>query len=136
MVRAGFYAWSLWQHGHAGKVTGKGQLQSVAFVSDPPTEYPHEGAAWVATFDDRDKTTLYINPDSAMVKSRRSQTWRVFDFFWKLHIMDYDDGEDFNHPLLVLASLVALIVILSGFTLLFMRIRRLITSWQKQRLGS
>ena len=105
---------------------GPGELDSVAFVKNPSSEYPHKGAAWVAKFDDRDNTTLYINPDSAEVKSRRSTTWRVFDFFWKLHIMDYDDGENFNHPLLKMASLIALIVVLSGFTLLFIRMRRLV----------
>ncbi len=104
---------------------GKGKLKSVAYEKDPATEYPHEGAAWVARFDDLDNTTLYINPDSAQVKSRRSTTWRVFDFFWKLHVMDYDDGESFNHPLLIVSAFIALIVVLLGFVLLFIRMRRL-----------
>ena len=105
---------------------GKGEFVSIEFIEDPPDEYPHPGAAWVAQFDDRDKTTLYINPDSAEVKSRRSQTWRVFDFFWKLHVMDYDDGESFNHPLLISAAFIALFVALSGLVLLFIKMRRLI----------
>lgn len=113
-------AWKIAEADYAGP----GELDSVAFVKNPPNEYPHKGAAWVAKFDDRDSTTLYINPDSAEVKSRRSTTWRVFDFFWKLHVMDYDDGENFNHPLLIIAALIALIVVLSGFVLLFFRIRR------------
>lgn len=104
---------------------GKGKLKSVAYETDPATEYPHPGEAWVARFDDRDNTTLYINPDSAQVKSRRSTTWRVFDFFWKLHVMDYDDGESFNHPLLIVSAFIALIVVLLGFVLLFIRMRRL-----------
>lgn len=104
---------------------GTGKLESVAYVKEPPTEYPHPGEAWVARFDDRDNTTLYISPDSAEVKSRRSTTWRVFDFFWKLHVMDYDDGESFNHPLLIIAAFIALIVVLLGFVLLFFRLRRL-----------
>lgn len=112
---------------------GKGELQSVALVNDPPTEYPHEGSAWVAKFDDRDNTTLYINPDTAEVKSRRSTTWRIFDFFWKLHVMDYDDGENFNHPLLVGSAFIALVVVLSGFTLLFFRMRKLIMIRRNRR---
>ncbi len=103
---------------------GTGEISSVAYVEHPPTEYPHKGAAWVAKFDDRDNTTLYIHPDSAEVKSRRSTTWRIFDFFWKLHVMDYDDGENFNHPLLVGAAFIALGLVLSGFILLFVRLRR------------
>ena len=112
---------------------GKGEFIGVALVDDPPTEYSHPGAAWVASFDDRDKTTLYINPDSAEVKSRRSQTWRVFDFFWKLHVMDYDDGENFNHPLLIGAAFTALILVISGFILLFIRFRHIIRSSRARR---
>ena len=104
---------------------GAGELKSVSFEQSPSSEYRPQTPVWIARFDDGDNTTIYIDPDSAMVRARRSTTWRVFDFFWKLHIMDYDDGENFNHPLLILASLIALIVVLSGFTLLFFRLRRL-----------
>ena len=103
---------------------GAGKFSSISLVEDPPTEYPHPGAVWVASFDDRDRTTLYINPNTAEVKSRRSQTWRVFDFFWKLHIMDYDDGENFNNNLLRVASFLGLFVALSGLVLLFIKTRR------------
>lgn len=103
---------------------GSGKLDSVAFVNDPPTEYGREGSAWVARFDDSDNTTLYINPDTAEIKARRSTTWRFFDFFWKLHVMDYDDGKNFNHPLLILAAALTLVFVMSGFTLLFIRLRR------------
>lgn len=30
--------------------------------------------------------------------------WRVFDFLWMLHIIDFDSRDDFNHPLLQIAS--------------------------------
>ena len=38
--------------------------------------------------------------------------------------MDYDDGEDFNHPLLVTAAGAGLFVALSGLVLLVFRLRR------------
>lgn len=113
---------------------GPGEFHSIVLVGDPPTEYPHPDAAWVARFDDKDKTTLYINPDSAEVKSRRSQTWRVFDFFWKLHVMDYDDGESFNHPLLVTAAGTAMLVAISGLILLLIKMRRSFSVWRNARV--
>jgi len=116
-----------------GDYDGVGEFLSVTLVENPPSEYRSGGPVWVARFDDLDKTTLYIDPHSADVKSRRSRTWRVFDFFWKLHVMDYDDGESFNHPLLIIASFIALIVVLSGFVLLYFRMRRLIRSRRRQR---
>ena len=115
---------------------GPGQYIGVEYVADPPTEYPHPGAAWVARFDDRDNTTLYINPDSAQVKSRRSSTWRVFDFFWKLHVMDYDDGEDFNHPLLIGAALLGLFVAISGLIMLFIKMRRSFRVWRSSKASN
>jgi hypothetical protein len=38
--------------------------------------------------------------------------------------MDYDDGADFNHPLLVTAAGAGLFVALSGLVLLVFRLRR------------
>jgi len=40
-----------------------------------------------------------------------------------LHIMDYDEREDFNHPLLYLTALAALLFSLSGVVLIFYTMR-------------
>lgn len=106
--------------------SGPGKFQSVTYLEISPQEASAGGdPRWAARFDDSENTILYINPDSAEVASSRSTKWRIFDFFWKLHIMDYDDGENFNHPLLIVAAITALIVVLLGFVLLFIRMRRL-----------
>ncbi|MEL6311540.1 MAG: PepSY domain-containing protein, partial [Pseudomonadota bacterium] len=73
-----------------------GTLRSIELVDDPPSEYGRPGPVWRARFDDGDATTLYIDRDSGEVRARRSVTWRFYDFFWKLHVMDYDDGASFN----------------------------------------
>jgi len=70
------------------------------------------------------------------VTARRSETWRFYDFFWKLHIMDYDDGADFNHPLLITAAGTAIFVALSGFILLIIKLRRSLIVWSKCRKNS
>ena len=46
--------------------------------------------------------------------ARRTDRWRIFDFLWMLHIMDFDTRDDFNHPLLQLAAVLGLIIALSG----------------------
>lgn len=115
--------------------TGSGALVSLESLLDPPAEYGRDGPVWRARFDDSDATTLYIDPRSAEVRARRSTTWRVYDFFWKLHVMDYDDGEDFNHPLLITAAGAAFFVAISGLVLLFIKMRRtLIASRRKSTL--
>ena len=116
--------------------SGTGALSELVWVKDPPSEYGRPGPVWRAVFDDRDRTTLYIDPASAEVHARRSSTWRFYDFFWKLHIMDYDDGADFNHPLLITAAGAAIFVALSGLILLIIKMRRTFLVWRRQRKAS
>ena len=113
--------------------SGKGQIEIVEWVEKPPPEYGAGTPVWVARFDDIDNTTLYVNPDLAQVKGRRSTTWRFYDFFWKLHIMDYDDGDNFNNNLLRVASFLGIFVALSGMVLLFIKMRRSFLMWRSRR---
>ncbi|MEL7480386.1 MAG: PepSY domain-containing protein [Pseudomonadota bacterium] len=103
--------------------SGSGALARVTLVDEPPSEYGRAGPVWQARFDDRDATTLYIDPTTATVRARRSTTWRFYDFFWKLHVMDYDDGASFNHPLLITAAGAGLVAALAGLILLVLRMR-------------
>ena len=99
-------------------------LKSVRFLTDPPSEYGPGLPAWQVVFDDRGETRLYIDPQSGVVRARRSSMWRVFDFFWRLHVMDYDDGADFNHPLLIISAALGVMVAIAGLIILFFRMRR------------
>lgn len=109
--------------------SGEAASTSVEQLEEPPTEYNKPGPVWRVEFDDRDKTTIYVDPSLGEVTARRSETWRFFDFFWKLHVMDYDDGADFNHPLLITAAGMAVFVSLSGFILLIIKMRRSLVVW-------
>ena len=108
------------------------KIKQISLLSDPPSEFGRPGPVWQVRFEDRDATTLYIDPDQARVLARRSSTWRFYDFFWKLHVMDYDDGADFNHPLLYTAAGVAVFVALSGLILLFIKMRRSLLVWRRR----
>lgn len=112
---------------------GAAAIQSIAFIESPPTEYNKPGPVWRVHFDDRDKTTIYVDPSTGEVTARRSETWRLFDFFWKLHVMDYDDGADFNHPLLITAAGMAIFVSVSGFVLLIIKMRRSLLAWRRKQ---
>ena len=105
---------------------GEAGIEAVRLLDDPPAEYGRAGPVWQVRFDDRDATTLYVDPETGRVTARRSATWRVFDLAWRLHVMDYDDGADFNHPLVITAAGAALILVLSGLVLLVIRTRRTI----------
>ena len=73
---------------------------------------------WRVDFDDAAATTLYVAVDNGDVVTRRNRIWRIYDFAWMLHIMDYRERTDFNHPLLVSASALALLAALSGLYLI------------------
>lgn len=112
---------------------GDGPLVAADLLLEPPHEAGGAGPRWRVSFDDGDNTTLYVDPSSGRVTARRSRTWRFYDFFWRLHVMDYDDGASFNHPLIIAAAGTALFVALSGLVLLVVRTRRSVALWWLRR---
>jgi uncharacterized membrane protein YkoI len=101
---------------------GMGKIVSATLLeSNPPIEYRGDLPVWQFSFDDPDSTNLYVSPLSGKVVARRSSTWRVYDFLWSLHIMDYRDREDFNNWLVVMSAAVALILTISGMVILVYR---------------
>lgn len=106
---------------------GEGSLDTLTLLNDTPQEYRGRKPVWRADFDDPLNTRLYISPENGKVTARRNDIWRIYDFFWMLHIMDYGEREDFNNPLVRAASAVGLVFALSGlFMLLFRSSRQLI----------
>ncbi|KCZ52612.1 hypothetical protein HY29_04855 [Hyphomonas beringensis] len=99
-------------------------VKSVQLLENPPSEYGPGGPVWQIVFQDEGDTRLYVDPDSGIVRARRSSTWRLFDFFWRLHVMDYNDGADFNHPLLIISAFLGVLVSIAGLVILFFRMRR------------
>ncbi|MBB3063268.1 hypothetical protein [Microbulbifer rhizosphaerae] len=87
---------------------------------NPPSEIQSRPLPlWRIDFDDRFGTSFYIDPQTAQLVTRRHDYWRAFDFFWMLHIMDYEAREDVNNWLLRSVTLFSLTSVLAGFLLLF-----------------
>ena len=62
-------------------------------------------------------TAIYVSANRGAVTTRRSNQWRMFDFFWMLHTMDYQGRDNFNTWLLKSTSIFGLVTVLSGFAL-------------------
>jgi uncharacterized iron-regulated membrane protein len=103
---------------------GKGQLASVTFHPASTVETRNSGATWEARFADESKTSLYFSADDGRLVEARNSTWRLFDFFWMLHTMDYQGRDNFNNPLVITMGMAALWLSLSGLILLFRSFRR------------
>jgi uncharacterized iron-regulated membrane protein len=69
---------------------------------------------WKVSFAQPESLNLYLDPWTGEILARRTDRWRIFDFFWMLHIMDFDAREDFNHPLLQISAALGLVIALSG----------------------
>lgn len=103
---------------------GDGKPSLGVLLETPPQEAATESAVYAVTFDDAVRTTLYLDPDTGEVIRRRSNLWRFYDVFWRLHIMDWPSGENFNHPLIVAAAALTLFVTVTGIILLWLRLAR------------
>lgn len=103
--------------------TGSGKIVAAELTSEVSTEFRGALPVWRMRFDDNRETTIYISPSTGQVIARRNDIWRLYDFFWMLHIMDYKERVNFNHALLIGASALALGLAASGFWLLFYRVR-------------
>ena len=103
---------------------GAGQLQHSHLLLQLPAEVKNlTPPLWQGQFSDADHTTFYLDPATGIVQRVRTQGWRLFDFFWMLHIMDYRDRSNFNHPLLISSAAAALLFTLTGLVLLWQRLR-------------
>jgi len=107
---------------------GNGNVTDAILLADEdqrPTEIQTRPLPlWQITFDDKINTTFYVSPSSGELVTRRHTFWRLYDFLWMFHIMDYENRTDFNNNLLRVAAVIGFGMSLSGVWLLFYSFRR------------
>lgn len=98
---------------------GTAEIDKIQRLQQAPFEVRHLAAPlWQVQFADEQGSSFYLEEYTGKLLSVRTTNWRIFDFVWMLHIMDYQDREDFNHPLLIVFSATALFFTLTGALLL------------------
>jgi hypothetical protein len=75
--------------------------------------------AYAVTFEHPSNTTVYVSSELGTVQKFRNNKWRIFDFLWMMHTMDYQTRDNLSNWLLRAFSIFGLLTILSGFTLFF-----------------
>lgn len=104
---------------------GAPSVIAVERLDAPTVEYREKPVpAWAVRLADDASTTVYIDARSGRVSARRNNAWRIFDFVWGLHIMDWRARSDFNSLLLSVSAVVALAMAISGGAIWALRVLR------------
>lgn len=104
---------------------GDGSIQSMHLLKEAPSEVAKRPVPlWQANFSDRGHTTLYLSATTGELLARRHSFWRVYDFLWMFHIMDYETRSNVNNSLMRVAASIGLLFALSGIWLLVYSFRK------------
>ena len=79
----------------------------------------HELPIWRVDFADQKNSSYYVSGTTGELLERRNNSWRLWDFFWMLHNMDYAQRTSFNHPLIIMVGFAMAWLASTGFWLLF-----------------
>ena len=105
--------------------SGKEEITSAALITEIPGEIRgREPPLWRVEFDHWNKPTLYFSPTTGELVTRRHELWRIFDFFWMLHVMGYQDRDNVNNGIIRVFTWGALLIVLSGAWLLLYSFHR------------
>ena len=116
-----------------------GTVINAEFISaNPPFELSARHLpVWRINFDNFSAPTLYISADSGKVVTKRHDFWRLFDWMFRFHVMDYDDGENVSNWLLFVFALLAVFATCSGLVLSYFKvIKPLINKRKNPDIGS
>ncbi len=103
-----------------GWLQTEGRIKAIDWVETAARGSEFRGGplpVWRVSFDEPEALRMYLDPWTGDVLARRTTRWRVFDFLWMLHVMDFDDRDNFNHPLLQVSAALGLLVALGGVIL-------------------
>ena len=78
----------------------------------------------ITSYDENNKEiNVYLNPYSGKIEAIRTLSWRIWDFLWGLHIIDWSERDNINNIFLQIFSLLALISSITGIILFFRTVR-------------
>lgn len=110
------------------RIITEAPVASSELVTTASPEYRGALPAWRIAFDEPSKLAVYVGANTGQVTARRSELWRVYDFLWALHIMDYQEHENFNHAPIIIVSVLAFLSTIAGIALIPYRFR-----WRRKK---
>lgn len=107
---------------------GRAEVRDVKLLTEasPHHEYRENPLpAYAISFEHPANATVFVSTELGTIQKIRNDKWRIFDFLWMMHTMDYNGRDNFGNILLRTFSIFGLLTILSGFTLYLMSSRTL-----------
>lgn len=104
----------------AQSFAGDPKIKSVEYITTTNGHHEYREKplpAWAVTFVHPTNTTVYVSARTGKIESFRNNKWRIFDFLWMGHTMDYKGRDNINNWLLRIFSVFGLVTVLSGFIL-------------------
>jgi hypothetical protein len=101
--------------------SGAGQIsETELLVDNPPFELsPRALPAWRINFDDFGSPSIYVSAQTGQLVGKRHEFWRLFDWMFRFHIMDYGEAEEIDNMLLFWITLVAILACIFGLILVY-----------------
>jgi uncharacterized iron-regulated membrane protein len=110
------------------RFNGEPKIKAVEYLTTTNNHHEYRESplpAYAITFEHPTKTTVYVASELGTVQKFRNDKWRLFDFLWMMHTMDYEGRDNFGNILLRIFSIFGLVTVLSGFVLFFISSKRL-----------
>ncbi|MFA0960387.1 PepSY domain-containing protein [Roseivirga sp. BDSF3-8] len=98
------------------------KIASAEYIEEVGDHHEYRGKplpAYVITYEGDENLKAYVGARDGSFQRVRHDSWRVFDFLWMLHTMDYEGRDNFNNWLLRAFSIFGLVTIMSGFMLFY-----------------
>ncbi|WP_175405023.1 PepSY domain-containing protein [Salinimonas lutimaris] len=120
----------------ASRFTGAGGIAAATLI-ESQQNLPEEVSGrylpfWRIDFDTPETPTFYVQQNTGEVVTVRYDGWRSFDWMWRFHIMDLDDGRTIGNFFLLSAIFTGLLAALSGAGLSYWRVCRPLVKGEDQ----
>ncbi len=104
------------------RYNGSPVVKSVEYLTNTNGHHEYRESplpAYAISFEKPMHTTVYVASELGTVQKFRNDKWRVFDFLWMLHTMDFEKRDNISNWLLRAFSIFGLLTVISGFALFF-----------------
>ena len=95
--------------------SGRGEVANIELITEnPPIELSRRALpAWRVNFDDFGNPSIYVSAQTGKLVGKRHEFWRIFDWMFSFHVMDYEE-EDPSNQLLFWFTLFSIIASIFG----------------------